>query len=152
MTHPVLPVTPMRWWHIGEVAELEGELFPDDRWSVEQFWSELAQPTRCYFVVIDDNRIIGYAGLFVVAPQSDVQTIAVRSDSQGKGVGAALLTALLDAAARRGASEILLEVRSDNTAAVSMYTRHGFERISHRRGYYPDGGDADIMRLRWESS
>jgi ribosomal-protein-alanine N-acetyltransferase len=152
MSNPVVQVTPMRWWHIGEVAELEAELFPDDRWSVEQFWSELAQPTRSYVVVTESNRIIGYAGLFVVAPQSDVQTIAVRSDSQGKGVGAALLAALLDEAARRGAAEILLEVRSDNEAAVSMYTRHGFERISHRRGYYPDGGDADIMRHRWESS
>jgi len=152
MSNPVVQVTPMRWWHIGEVAELEAELFPDDRWSVEQFWSELAQPTRSYVVVTESNRIIGYAGLFVVAPQSDVQTIAVRSDSQGKGIGAALLAALLDEAARRGAAEILLEVRSDNEAAVSIYTRHGFERISHRRGYYPDGGDADIMRHRWESS
>jgi ribosomal-protein-alanine N-acetyltransferase len=152
MSNPVVQVTPMRWWHIGEVAELEAELFPDDRWSVEQFWSELAQPTRSYVVVTESNRIIGYAGLFVVAPQSDVQTIAVRSDSQGKGVGAALLAALLDEAARRGAAEILLEVRSDNEAAVSIYTRHGFERISHRRGYYPDGGDAAIMRHRWESS
>ena len=152
MTNTGVTVESMRWWHIGEVAALEGELFPDDRWSVEQFWSELAQPTRSYVVVMDGDRIVGYAGLYVLAPQSDVQTIAVRADSQGKGVGAALLTALLDEAARRGASEILLEVRSDNYAAVSMYMRHGFERISHRRAYYPDGGDADIMRLRLGST
>lgn len=152
MTGPGVTVEPLNWWHIADVAALEGELFPDDRWSVEQFWSELAQPTRSYVVVIDGDRIVGYAGLFVVAPQSDVQTIAVRADSQGRGIGGALLTALCDEAAHRGASEILLEVRSDNDSAVSMYTRHGFERISHRRGYYPDGGDADIMRRRLEPS
>ena len=148
VTDPVMTVEPMRWWHIDEVAKLERELFPDDRWSVEQFWSELAQPTRSYAVVIEGDRILGYAGLFVLAPQSDVQTIAVCTTSQGRGIGGALLKALMAEAERRGAVEILLEVRSDNEAAVSMYDRYGFERISHRRAYYPDGGDADIMRRR----
>jgi ribosomal-protein-alanine N-acetyltransferase len=143
-----ITVERMRWWHIADVAELEGELFPHDRWSVEQFWSELALPTRSYVVAMDAGTVVGYAGLFALPPQSDVQTIAVRADQQGRGVGNALLVALLDEAERRGAHETLLEVRADNGAAIALYSRHGFERISARRSYYPDGGDADIMRRR----
>lgn len=143
-----ITVERMRWWHIAAVAQLEGELFPHDRWSVEQFWTELAQPTRFYVVAIDGGSVVGYAGLFALPPQSDVQTIAVRADQQGRGVGHALLVALLTEADRRGAQETLLEVRADNAAAIALYAHHGFERISGRRAYYPDGGDADIMRRR----
>jgi ribosomal-protein-alanine N-acetyltransferase len=140
----------MRWWHIAPVAALEESLFPGDRWSVEQFWGELAQSTRDYVVAVDGDDVVGYAGVFVLAPQADVQTIAVRADQQGRGVGGALLDELLARAAHGGASELMLEVRSDNEPAISMYLRRGFERISRRRAYYPDGADADIMRVRME--
>jgi len=141
----------MRWWHISQVAQLEEELFPGDRWSVEQFWGELAQPTRRYVVAIDGEDVIGYAGVFVLPPQSDVQTIAVSALRQGSGVGALLLDSLVDHAVNSGASELMLEVRSDNEPAIAMYSRRGFEQISRRRGYYPDGGDAEIMRRRIEA-
>lgn len=143
-----MAIEPMRWWHIDAVSALEESLFPGDRWSVEQFWSELAQPTREYVVAMADADVVGYAGVFVLAPQADVQTIAVRADQQGRGVGGALLDDLIARASRRGAGELMLEVRSDNDAAIAMYLGRGFERISRRRAYYPDGGDADIMRVR----
>ena len=145
-------VEPMRWWHISQVAQLEEELFPGDRWSVEQFWGELAQPTRHYVVAIDGEDVIGYAGVFVLPPSSDVQTIAVSAQRQGGGVGAQLLDSLVTYAMNEGARELMLEVRSDNEPAIAMYSRRGFERISRRRGYYPDGGDADIMRRLIEAS
>ena len=62
-----------------------------------------------------------------------------------------LLDSLVDHAVNSGASELILEVRSDNEPAIAMYSRRGFERISRRRGYYPDGGDAEIMRRRIEA-
>jgi ribosomal-protein-alanine N-acetyltransferase len=41
---------------------------------------------------------------------------------------------------------IFLEVRSDNTSALSMYSSFGFVEISKRAKYYPDGTDAVILR------
>jgi ribosomal-protein-alanine N-acetyltransferase len=75
-----------------------------------------------------------------------VQTIGVRADHQGRGIAAALLADLISAAARGGASHVMLEVRADNEPALALYARFGFERISLRRRYYPDGADAVIMR------
>ena len=141
-------VRPMRWPDIEPVHRLETELFTVDPWSLEQFWSELAQPTRSYVVAVDGDRIIGYAGAFLLAPDSDVQTIAVSPLDQGRGIGATLLRSLIDEASAAGCRQMLLEVRSDNPAAIGMYERFGFERISMRRDYYERGIDAIIMRLR----
>lgn len=138
----------MRWWDIDAVHALEVALFPVDRWSVEQFWSELSQPTRAYFVAVEGDEIVGYAGAFVLAPDADVQTIAVAASAQGHGLGGRLLDTLVDAASEAGCRQMMLEVRSDNAAAISLYERSGFERLSTRRDYYAPGVDAVIMRRR----
>jgi ribosomal-protein-alanine N-acetyltransferase len=139
-------VEPLRWWHVQQVHELEVTLFPDDAWSVEQFWQELAQPTRRYLVAKDATGIVGYAGAFVMPPDADIQTVAVRADQQGRGVARALLDELLAGAEREGVTHTLLEVRADNEPALALYERLGFARISTRPRYYPDGTDAIVMR------
>lgn len=138
----------MRWWDVESVYRLEEELFAVDTWSREQFWSELAQPTRTYLVAEAESAVIGYAGLFALGAQSDVQTIAVDPRWQGTGLGSRLLQSLIDMAHEKGARELLLEVRSDNASAIHMYQRFGFERISIRRNYYAPGVDAHVMRLK----
>ena len=148
MNHPVL--RPMRWWDIAAAHALETALFPDP-WTVETFWSELANvpATRHYVVAGLADRVVGYAGLVETGHQADVQTLAVAPDAQGQGLGRRLLDALLDAARRRGAVEVLLEVRAENVAAQALYAGAGFERIAVRRGYYrPAGTDAHVLRLR----
>lgn len=139
-------VEPLRWWHLPQVHAVEQALFPGDCWSVEQFWSELAQSTRRYLVALDDGEVVGYAGLFLLPPDADIQTVAVRADRQGEGIARRLVTDLLAMADGSGATHTMLEVRSDNDAATALYRRLGFVPISTRPRYYPDGGDALIMR------
>lgn len=139
-------VIAMRWWHVPQVQAIEAELFPQDPWSSEQFWQELAQPTRTYRVCVEGDEVVGYAGTFAMPPDADIQTVAVRADRQGRGIARRLMVALLDDAEGRGATHTLLEVRADNAAALSLYESLGFVRISERRQYYPDGGDALILR------
>jgi len=141
---------PMRWWDIGDVAAIERAVFAVDPWSEAGFWSELAgvPQTRLYLVAEDSSGIVGYAGLAAVAHEADVQTLAVRTDRRGQGVGARLLDELLDEASRRDCSQVLLEVDADNAPAQGLYTGRGFERINVRRGYYGPGRDAVVMRRR----
>ena len=143
-----MSIEEMRWWHVAGVAEAEVAVFPDDPWSVEQFWQELAQDTRAYLVATDDDAIAGYAGAFIMAPDSDLQTIAVSSTHQGRGLARRLLTALIERATGAGCTHMLLEVRDDNSRAIDLYERMEFERISERPRYYADGAAAIIMRRR----
>jgi ribosomal-protein-alanine N-acetyltransferase len=150
-------IRPMRWWDVETVLPTERDLFGPTAWTAETFWSELAAPGRWYVVAADTTDVeaagagapLGYAGLMVFGADADVQTIAVSRVAQGRGVGSALLDALVAEAARRGATTLLLEVRADNAPAIALYTSRGFERIAVRRRYYQPGDvDAHVMRLR----
>lgn len=139
----------MRWWDVAAAHSLEVELFPD-AWSQEQFLSELAHvpQTRWYVVAADEQGLLGYIGLRAIAPEGDVQTIAVAPRAQGRGVGRQLLDALLVEAAERHCSQVFLEVRADNAPAIALYQSRGFESTGLRRGYYGPGQDAVLMRRR----
>lgn len=139
----------MRWWDIAPLLVLEHDLFPEDAWSAGMFWSELAEPETHHYVVAEDasGTIVGYAGLAVVGGDADVQTIGVRRDLWGTGLGADLLADLLAAARKQGCGHVLLEVRVDNVRAQRLYERFGFEALGIRRGYYqPADVDALVMR------
>ena len=140
----------MRWWDVAAVVEIERAVFAADPWSEASFWSELAgvPETRYYLVAHDGGSIVGYAGLAAVDREADVQTVAVRADQQGRGLGGLLLDELLEQARRRDCSRVLLEVAAGNPTATTLYAGRGFEQISVRRDYYGPGHDAVVMRLR----
>jgi ribosomal-protein-alanine N-acetyltransferase len=141
----------MRWWDVPAVLALEQQCFAafgQQAWTREQFWQELAHATRVYVVAVDDQSLIGYAGAFVLAPESDIQTVAVDPRHRGQGVGDLLMERLIGEARQAGATSMMLEVRADNPSALALYERHGFTPLSRRSGYYPDGGDALIWRRR----
>ncbi len=135
-----------------EVLAIERQIFPEDAWT-EQMFAERAW--RAGHAVLhrgrggrDDRRIRGpprrHGG-----SHGDVQTIAVRADRQGEGIGTALLTDLIATAAARKCREIFLDVRADNERARLLYRRTGFTEVGMRPGYYqPSGADAIVMRLR----
>ncbi len=139
----------MRWWDIDPVMDIEHDLFGDESWTVAMFWSELSEhETRHYLVAKDRAEIVGYAGLCAYPEESFVQTIAVRRDRQNEGIGARLLTALIDEARRRDEPMVGLEVRADNPVAQRMYRNFGFEQVGLRKAYYqPSGTDAVLMVL-----
>jgi ribosomal-protein-alanine N-acetyltransferase len=140
---------PMTRADISAVLRLERTLFGDEAWSRAMLAGELAQQpqSRCYLVAEEDGVIAGYGGLLAAGAQGDVLTLAVAGHRWGQGTGSALLDALLTEAARRGCTEVFLEVRTDNARAQRLYRRYGFIQIGIRRGYYqPSGTDALVMR------
>jgi ribosomal-protein-alanine N-acetyltransferase len=149
-SHDNITLAPLRWWDLADLHVIEADLFGADAWTPAQFWSELARvpESRWYVVARSPEGVIGYAGLFLVGPEADVQTIAVAREQQGRGLGALLLEALVDRARAVGVAQLHLEVRADNAAARALYARRGFEVDGRRRDYYGRGRDAVLMTLR----
>ncbi len=56
-------------------------------------------------------------------------TVHVRADQRGRGVGAALVRALLPLAADLGKHVMVAGVDADNTASIRLHERLGFERV-----------------------
>lgn len=149
---PGVELERLRWWDLEEVLAIESDAFGADAWTPAQFWSELARvPESRWYVTARESgmhELLGYGGIFVVAPEADVQTIAVARAAQGRGVGALLVDALIAAAGERGAAVMHLEVRADNGPARALYARAGFVDSGRRRDYYGRGQDAVLMTLR----
>ncbi len=59
--------------------------------------------------------------------------IAVAAEARGRGVGTALLDAIIDEAAARGAREVRLDVIDTNPRARALYARRGFEPTATER-------------------
>lgn len=141
---------PMRWWDIEIAARAEADLFGPTAWSAATLWSELAGvPDRRYYVAAEvAGDVVGYAGIAFTGADADVQTVAVLPEARGVGIGMMLLTDLEAEAVARGCTRILLEVRSDNAAALGLYERAGFAPDGMRRDYYGTGVDAVLMSRR----
>jgi ribosomal-protein-alanine N-acetyltransferase len=144
---PVLNLQPMRAGDLAEILPIEEELFGVERWTPGMFRTEL-DAGHYYLVARDDDGVLlGYGGLAIYPPEGWVNNLAVRRDAQRRGVGAALLEALLAEAKRREVRMVLLEVAATNEPAQQLYRRYGFEVVAVRRGYYqPSNTDALVMK------
>ncbi|WP_144876965.1 ribosomal protein S18-alanine N-acetyltransferase [Microbacterium sp. 1.5R] len=135
---------------LDSIMAIEHRSFPTDAWSADAMALELSSPHGRYLVDEQEGTVIGYGGVRALrgSADADIQTIAFDAEHRGAGRGRALLRALLDTAADRGAREVFLEVRADNPGAEGLYRSEGFEEIGRRPRYYqPDDVDAIVMRL-----
>jgi ribosomal-protein-alanine N-acetyltransferase len=130
-------------------AELEAQLFDgDDPWPAAAFHRELASAHNHYVAARIGETLVGYAGISRLGRtppyEYEVHTIGVDPAYQGRGIGRRLLEELLTFS---DGGAVYLEVRTDNEAAIGLYTSVGFEQIGLRRRYYRvSGADAYTMR------
>jgi L-phenylalanine/L-methionine N-acetyltransferase len=101
-----------------------------------------------------DGEVVGTAGLHPTGAalrrrHAMLLGLSVASEAQGQGVGTALMQALVDYA-DRWAQVLRLEltVYSDNTRAIALYRKFGFEVEGTHRAYaLRDGAYADVLAM-----
>jgi ribosomal-protein-alanine acetyltransferase len=92
---------------------------------------------------------IGFLVASVAAPEAELETIAVAAEGRRRGVGSLLLGALLEALRRAQVTELRLEVRASNQAALRFYRAQGFAETGRRPRYYANPEeDAVLLGLR----
>ncbi|MEZ5185230.1 MAG: ribosomal protein S18-alanine N-acetyltransferase [Candidatus Nanopelagicales bacterium] len=141
-------IRPMKWWDLERVIGIERRVFSATAWPPESFWGELARDDRYYVVAgRTEEDVRAYAGLWLMPPDADVQTIAVAPGAQGQGLGRQLLDHLVHHARAQRCRRMHLEVKADNEAAIALYRGRGFDQVRLRARYYPDFSDALVMGL-----
>lgn len=141
----MLIVEPMRREHIEAVQQIELASF-DSTWPEDAFLNEIEHNgAACYLVGRSGDRVLGYAGAWLILDEMHVTAVAVHPDSRGLRVGKKLFWHLMKAALDRGCRWSTLEVRETNEVAVGIYREFGFTRVGVRRKYYDGKDDALVM-------
>jgi GNAT superfamily N-acetyltransferase len=73
--------------------------------------------------------------------EAEIRALAVAPHARGRGIGAALVTAAIDRAARRGVRQLLLLTLPEMHAAHRLYAGAGFARRPDR-DWSPGSGEA----------
>ena len=133
------------------LVSMERVLFADSPWSMGQFKEEFkGVPNTRYFLVASnsEDQIVGYAAVLVVAPgvEADVLTVGVLPQYLRQGIATQFMAELEKWSISKQAPAMMLEVGTENTAAIKLYEKLGYQKISTREGYYGPGLDAFVMR------
>jgi putative acetyltransferase len=124
--------------------------------SAELWRKRLAEPKPNEFLLLAlvDGKVAGNAGLHVAqaSPRRAHAMhvgMAVRSEHQGRGVGNALMVALLEIADKwMFVTRLELTVFTDNERAIALYRKHGFEvEGTHRHYALRAGAWADVHSM-----
>jgi GNAT superfamily N-acetyltransferase len=109
-------------------------LFPhelDPALSVTAEPNEMTPPRGAFLVVRDDDgTAIGCGGVKLLDPQTaEVKRMWLAPPARGRGLGAALLAAIEDAARDLGASEGRLDTNIRFESALALFRRHGWREV-----------------------
>ncbi len=141
-----LTVQPMGTDDIPAVHAIESASFPTP-WPPYAFRQELETNRMARYVVVRaGDRVIAYAGIWLMVDEAHVTTFAVLPAYRRRGIGGLLLCELMAMSAAIGAAVLTLEVRLGNAAARKLYGSFGFRPVGVRPRYYSDNSeDALIM-------
>lgn len=142
---------PLGPFDVELAATLHGACF-ETPWNAQAFAELLAMPGAAGACAVLDSRPAGFVLSLLQPPDAEILTLGVLPALRRRGIGRALLAAAAGHARQAGAERLLLEVAADNHAAISLYRRTGFQRLSRRRQYYRRSGgpaaDADVFVLQ----
>ncbi|MCA9917796.1 MAG: ribosomal protein S18-alanine N-acetyltransferase [Anaerolineales bacterium] len=133
---------------IPQVREIDRLSFPTPARG-GLFKHELEQNNIAHYQVLGAaERLVGFAGFWLIADEIHVSTIATQPDWRGRGLGDLLLLNLLNEAYTLPANMVTLEVRRSNAVAQALYRKYQFEEVGTRPRYYRDTGeDALLMTM-----
>ena len=139
-------VEPMRLEDVAAVHEIERLSFRTP-WPAYAFEQELkGNRLARYLVARFGDRVVGFAGLWLMVDEAHVTTFGVHPDWRRQGIGRQLLLNLAELSVAIGARRMTLEVRASNGVAQALYRALGFDVVGRRRAYYTDDGeDALVM-------
>ena len=117
-------------------------------WSKEALSYDILENDNAFVIVAEyEGEFAGYADIWTVLDEADLNSIAVRVDFRRKGIGDAIMLAMTEMLSANGVATINLEVRVSNMPAIKLYKKYGFNECGVRPGYYLDNGeDALIMK------
>lgn len=132
---------------LQQAASLERRCFSDP-WSYEMFLLEASRKGGMVLAAADDSgKLLGFLTASYVLDTADLTNIAVHPDYRQKGIGRLLMEQMFHELDE--GTQVFLEVRVSNQAAIALYERFGFIPVGTRRNYY-DHPVEDAILMKYE--
>ncbi len=125
------------------LVALENRCFRSDRLSQRQFRYLLTKAHATTLVAVEADVLLGYVLILFSRGTSMARlySIAVASESRGRGVAKALVTAAERCTLEEERAYLRLEIRKDNSASIALFEKLGYRRFGELPRYYEDQMD-----------
>lgn len=140
---------------LDQVMEINRQTLPENY--PERFFRTIYSELPSAFLICEVNGdIVGYTmarlekglshySIFQRAKKGHTVSVAIKPEYRRKGLATQLLKRSMTAMIGHGATELFLEVRVSNTAAVNLYKSLGYEILKEIRHYYRNYESAYLM-------
>lgn len=124
-----------------ELARIDARVNPS-AWTVQGFRECLAV-YQCLVDATEHGSIAGFVVFSIAGGEAEILNIAVDPLHQRRGMGRALLEAVVALARREKVRRCHLEVRESNARARAFYGAAGFRECGRRKHYYRAGAERE---------
>ncbi|MEG0788876.1 MAG: N-acetyltransferase [Alistipes sp.] len=133
---------------LDSIVQIENSCFEADNFSRRQLSYLIGKARGGCFIARMEGKAVAYICLIWRLGNANLRiySLAVLPAARGRKAAQALIDKSIEYARQQGLTELTLEVKSDNTAALGLYTKNMFCRTSILPGYYHDGTDAWHMK------
>lgn len=131
------------------LEQLEAECFSVP-WSLQILTESMANSYDYFWVSADENGgAAAYMNIRALGGEGELMRIAVSPSRRRQGLGKELMDVLARFSMEQRLTDVSLEVRAGNEAAINLYKSCGFRGEAVRRAYYREPTeDALIMWKR----
>ena len=131
----------------SRLSDLDKQCVGNDGWSAESFKSEAEKDNGIVLYAVENDVVTGLICGYFAADEADITSVAVAPEYRRQGIAARLMEEFLGVLPDITHC-IFLEVRESNSAAIGLYEKFGFEKLSIRKNFYsfPDE-NAVVMQL-----
>jgi len=146
-TFELFPLTKEYIWAVKEL-EIESGL---STWTTEDYVKEISRDDSIAYVaksndiltgfliarlIMYENAKFSFNGKENILNEIEIYNIAVKKEFRRKGIGQAILNALVSQKREHKILNIWLEVRESNLPAISFYKKNGFIKTQIRKNFY----------------
>ena len=125
---------------LDKFCEIENQCFDQEAFTKRQLSYLLTDYNSIALVAKTDSEIAGFIISQVEiendTPYGHIITINVGPSYRRKGIGTQMLKEIEKILKEKGVNECHLEVREDNSAALKLYQKSGYQKIAKLEKYY----------------
>lgn len=115
-------------------VELMRNIFPESDWTVEKFWEAFGSqpqfdPNGLFFIITEKEYVATALGWFDEIDKREVgrvHWVGVKAEHRGKGLGKAVVLAVLHYLKGKGAQKAILDTQEYRQQAIKLYKSLGF--------------------------